>query len=106
MKSVVCEGDAQLIGMRGKRKHICDITATINYIIKLNNNNSEEEEISVKIIITDITADRDYEFEIVYPKITPIFTNLHKTELINQIKTVKNRLTESIGEFLTVFVQK
>ena len=101
----MCEGDAQLIGMRGKRKYMCDITATINYIITLNHAESDEE-ILVKIIITDITADRDYEFEIIYPKITNNFTNVHKTELITQIKSVKNKLTESIGNFLTVFMLK
>ena len=33
LKDVSFEGDAQVIGMRGKRKHVCDYTATINWTI-------------------------------------------------------------------------
>ena len=44
VKEAVCEGDAQVIGMRGKRKHVCDITATITWIIKVQEEKRNEIE--------------------------------------------------------------
>jgi translation initiation factor 2 beta subunit (eIF-2beta)/eIF-5 len=55
LKDVSFEGDAQVIGMRGKRKHVCDFTATINWTINCTSNadkpktekaNNTEQEIS------------------------------------------------------------
>lgn len=55
LKDVTFEGDAQVIGMRGKRKHVCDFTATINWTINCASNiektktekqNNTEQEIS------------------------------------------------------------
>ena len=106
----MCEGDAQLIGMRGKRKHVCDITATINYTVKVKNNNNDnnnsDDEMLLKIIVTDITSDKDFEFEFSYPKISAVFTASHRTELVNNTKLLKNSIVESISKFLELFAQK
>ena len=110
IKDVVCDGDAQLIGMRGKRKHICDITATINYTIKTKNNNDNDNDNDdkniLKIIVTDITLDKDFEFEIIYPKISNEFTNLHRAESVNFSKLLKKLIIESIEKFIEIFALK
>ena len=106
MKDVVCEGDAQIIGMRGKRKHVCDITATINYIIKIKNNENNDDEILLKIFVIDITSDKDFEFEFSYPKISAVFTASHRSELVNHTKILKKLIVDSIGEFLEIFALK
>ena len=128
VKDAVCEGDAQVIGMRGKRKHVCDITATITWIVNIkeekqsnaqstdsshimdvvdddnltkkndstknttdkegNNDEKEkekDEDVVLKMIIRDITADKDFEFEYTHPKISATFTQEHKKVLTNSL---------------------
>lgn len=152
VKEVTCEGDAQVVGMRGKIKHICDFTAAVDWSIKLsktstNSNNSgtnndqnnvqkmeisspiavheskgnegkekegdkegdEEgggEEIILKMTITDITSDGEFEFEIIYPKMTISFTTIQKSFLSSNIKVLENAVRASLNEFLDSFKQK
>ena len=60
----------------------------------------------LKIIVTDITSDKDFEFEFSYPKISAVFTASHRTELVNNTKLLKNSIVESISKFLELFAQK
>ena len=115
MKDVSVEGDAQLIGMRGKRKHVCDFTAVIKFIVITNNthntdkndkNSDNGDDNLLTMTVTDITADRDFEFEVTYPKISTSFSNMHKNELISQVKLLKNNVTDSIVNFLNDFILK
>lgn len=57
VKSV--EGDAQITLMRGRRKHIYDFKAELEWAVK-----GEGSDTTGKIIITDITGDEDYEFQV------------------------------------------
>ena len=135
MKDVSFEGDAQVIGMRGKRKHVCDFTATINWTINCvskknelkqetesknekdissmditkddNKTNStiveNKEENVLKMIVRDITSDGDYEFENIYPRISPTFTSLEKSVLVNHVKLLQKSVTETLRNFLDAF---
>jgi Activator of Hsp90 ATPase, N-terminal len=128
---VTCEGDAQVVGMRGKIKHICDITAIVGWIIKIakNTTNKDEnnvemdisvpttameeikeekevEEIILKMTIADITSDGDFEFEISYPKISSSFTLVQKSFLSNNIKVLEDAVRDSLKDFLESFKQK
>ena len=135
MKNVSFEGDAQVIGMRGKRKHVCDFTATINWTINCvskknelkqetesknekdissmditkddNKTNStiveNKEENVLKMIVRDITSDGDYEFENIYPRISPTFTSLEKSVLVNHVKLLQKSVTETLRNFLDAF---
>ena len=135
MKDVSFEGDAQVIGMRGKRKHVCDFTATINWTIncvskknelkqetesknekdissmditkddnKTNSTTVENKEENVlKMIVRDITSDGDYEFENIYPRISPTFTSLEKSVLVNHVKLLQKSVTETLRNFLDAF---
>ena len=135
MKDVSFEGDAQVIGMRGKRKHVCDFTATINWTINCVSKNNDlkqetesknEKDISIvditkddnktnsttvenkeenvlKMIVRDITSDGDYEFENIYPRISPTFTSLEKSVLVNHVKLLQKSVTETLRNFLDAF---
>ena len=135
MKDVSFEGDAQVIGMRGKRKHVCDFTATINWTIncvskknelKQETESKNEKDISIvditkddnktnsttvenkeenvlKMIVRDITSDGDYEFENIYPRISPTFTSLEKSVLVNHVKLLQKSVTETLRNFLDAF---
>jgi N-acetylmuramoyl-L-alanine amidase CwlA len=130
VKEVTCEGDAQVVGMRGKIKHICDITATVDWIIRIAKNTptntdqtkmeisasttttdeikdeKESEEIILKMTVADITSDGEFEFEISYPKISDYFTSVQKTFLSSNIKVLENAVRESLKDFLESFKQK
>ena len=132
LKDVSFEGDAQVIGMRGKRKHVCDFTATINWTIncatkKETESNSEQEtsnmditkgdnktnstvenkeENVLKMIVRDITSDRDYEFENVFPRISSTFSIIEKSVLVNHVKLLQKSVTETLRNFLDAFSLK
>jgi Activator of Hsp90 ATPase, N-terminal len=130
VKEVTCEGDAQVVGMRGKIKHICDITATVDWIIRIPKNTptttdqtkmetsvpttateeikdeKEGEEIILKMTVADITSDGEFEFEISYPKISVYFTSVQKSFLSSNIKVLENAVKESLKDFLESFKQK
>ena len=121
--------------MRGKRKHVCDFTATINWTINCvskNNQSKQEtesknekdissmditkddsktnsstvenrEENILKMIVRDITSDGDYEFENIYPRISPAFTSLEKSVLVNHVKLLQKSVTETLRNFLDAF---
>lgn len=52
-------GDAEVTMLRGKRKHICDLSVTLQWIIT---NLPSQTEVKGDLVISDITADEDYEF--------------------------------------------
>ena len=132
LKDVSFEGDAQVIGMRGKRKHVCDFTATINWAVncsaKNEGENNSEQEISnmditkgddnsnstveskeenvLKMIVRDITSDGDYEFENVFPRISSTFGSTEKSVLVNHVKLLQKSVTETLRNFLDAFSLK
>lgn len=135
MKNAVCEGDAQVIGMRGKRKHVCDITATVTWIVKVKEEkqnssakahqstgssadmgvfenvkekikDEKDEDVELKMIIRDITSDKDFEFEYTHPKISATFTAEHKKVLLNFKKDFESAVTSSLSKFLDLLKTK
>jgi hypothetical protein len=100
LKNVKVEGDAQIIGMRGKRKHMCDLTITIDYSVALT---SATDICEGQLIVNDVTSDGDEEFEIIYPRITVTFTNQCKSELASQLKIVQDNIKQSLSTFLVEY---
>lgn len=58
------EGDAQVTLARGKKKHLCDYSAAVNWRLTVSfTEGSEEQSVAGQLRIIDISADGDYEFQ-------------------------------------------
>lgn len=103
MKGARVEGDAQTIGMRGKIKHVCDITVKISWTYTTSDKSNTFEG---QLHVNDVTSDLDYEFEIIYPTATPNFTQIFKTDLKNEIKKIEIKIKEILLIFMDEFSLK
>eukprot|EP01039_Chlorochromonas_danica_P002076 gene2076-2266_t len=58
------DGDAQVTLARGKKKHLCDYSAAVNWRLTVSfTDGGEEQSVAGQLRIIDISADGDYEFE-------------------------------------------
>lgn len=97
---VVCSvgnitGDAEIVAMRGKRKHVCDFTVNAKFTVE--NSDDSAELVTGDLLLHDITADGDYE----------INCSNGGTHLVAALKkSFEKILGESILEFIAELKSK
>jgi hypothetical protein len=103
MKGAKVDGDAQTIGMRGKIKHVCDITVKIDWTYTTSDKASTFEG---TLVVNDITSDLDYEFDIIYPAATLNFTQIYKLDLKKKLQIVEFKIKDILLVFMDEFSLK
>jgi hypothetical protein len=103
MKGARVDGDAQTIGMRGKIKHVCDITVKIDWVYTTSDKANTFEG---QLIVNDVTSDLDYEFEIIYPAATLNFTQIYKSDLKKKLQKVEIKIKDVLLIFMDEFSLK
>jgi activator of HSP90 ATPase len=102
IKEAVCEGDAQVAVNRGKRKYICDFTATVTWIAA----GADGTEFEGQLIINDVTADKEYEFDVTYPSISTVFTQATRSALKVPLDSMKKSVVAQLDVFFAEYTAK
>lgn len=103
VKEVTCEGDAQVAVNRGKRKYICDFTVTVTWTGRSASDGSEFEG---TLIVNDVTADKDYEFEVTYPAASSVFSQARRATLKGPLEKLKAAVTAQLETFFKEYTSK
>lgn len=98
---IICEGDAQIMMMRGKKKVICDLTSTITW--NFFPDGRIDDPVELKITVLEITADRELEFNVFYP---PKVATEVSNSLRPIIELLKQNLNTSIDTFIDQLTEK
>jgi len=93
--SVKVSGDAETVMLRGKRKQICDFTIEFDW-----SGTTDGTILEGQLTVNDVTADKDYEFNCVYPKFSSPKQKDITTKRIDALQSnVKNALDTFFEEF-------
>lgn len=102
VKETSCDGDAQVTVNRGKRKYICDFTITITWTAA----GADGKDFEGQLIINDVTADKDYEFEITYPSVSADFTQATRTAMKAPLENFKKGAVAQLDAFFKEYTAK
>lgn len=92
-------GDAEVVVARGKRKHVCDLSANIEWALCKGVDGSGDLCADGKATIVDITADCDFEIEV---KVNTCSNGVQKSD--GWLREAQKSLESQINEALKTFV--
>ena len=98
--SVKVDGDAQTTSMRGKRKQICDFTVEMDFVAEPEGGGAALEG---QLTITDVTADKDWEFASVLPAAA---AGPQRDALKKRLAELEKPLTAALDRFFAEFAAK
>jgi activator of HSP90 ATPase len=104
VKDVTCEGDAQVTVNRGKRKYICDFTVTVTWTAVAAGGAGGEVE--GQLVVNDVTAEKDYEYEVQYPASSSVFTQAARTALKGPMEKLKAVVAAQLETFFAEYTTK